>query len=37
MGKPTGFMEYPRDLPAKRKVEERMNDYKEVELTLPAE
>ena len=37
MGKPTGFMEYPRDLPAKRKVEERMKDYKEVELTLPAE
>lgn len=35
MGKPTGFMEYTRDLPTKRKVEERMKDYNEVELTLP--
>jgi len=29
MGKPTGFLEFTRELPAKRKVEERLNDYKE--------
>lgn len=29
MGKPTGFLEFTRELPAKRKVEERVNDYKE--------
>jgi len=29
MGKPTGFLEFTRELPAKRSVEERVNDYKE--------
>ena len=29
MGKPTGFLEYTRELPSKRKVEERVNDYNE--------
>ncbi len=34
MGKPTGFMEFGRELPTKRKIEERIKDYKEIELTL---
>lgn len=29
MGKPTGFMEFTRELPGKRPVRERVNDYKE--------
>lgn len=29
MGKPTGFLEFTRELPAKRPVEERVNDYQE--------
>lgn len=29
MGKPTGFLEYTRELPAKRPVQERVKDYKE--------
>ena len=29
MGKPTGFLEFTRELPAKRPVQERKNDYKE--------
>jgi glutamate synthase (NADPH/NADH) small chain len=29
MGKPTGFLEFTRELPAKRNVEERVNDYNE--------
>ncbi|MBS1598541.1 MAG: glutamate synthase subunit beta [Bacteroidetes bacterium] len=29
MGKPTGFMEFGRELPAKRPVQERKKDYKE--------
>jgi glutamate synthase (NADPH/NADH) small chain len=29
MGKPTGFLEYNRELPSKRPVQERKNDYKE--------
>ncbi len=29
MGKPTGFLEFTRELPSKRKVEERVNDHKE--------
>lgn len=29
MGKPTGFMEFTRELPGKRPVEERVNDYNE--------
>ncbi|MFN4147219.1 MAG: glutamate synthase subunit beta [Runella sp.] len=31
MGKPTGFIEYDRQLPSKRSVEERRLDYKEIE------
>ena len=31
MGKPTGFIEYGRELPTKRSVEERRLDYKEIE------
>ncbi|MEP6846840.1 MAG: glutamate synthase subunit beta [Panacibacter sp.] len=29
MGKPTGFLEFTRELPEKRAVQERVNDYKE--------
>jgi glutamate synthase (NADPH) small chain len=29
MGKPTGFLEYKRELPSKRSVQERRKDYKE--------
>ncbi len=29
MGKPTGFMEFSREMPSKRPVQERVNDYKE--------
>jgi glutamate synthase (NADPH/NADH) small chain len=29
MGKPTGFLEFTRELPAKRPVEERLHDFKE--------
>ena len=29
MGKPTGFLEFTRELPAKRPVQERVNDYNE--------
>lgn len=29
MGKPTGFLEYTRELPSKRPAQERLNDYKE--------
>ncbi len=29
MGKPTGFLEYKRELPEKRPVQERIKDYKE--------
>src|SRR5262250_2706810 len=29
MGKPTGFLEFTRELPQKRPPEERVNDYKE--------
>ncbi|HQQ98407.1 MAG TPA: glutamate synthase subunit beta [Cyclobacteriaceae bacterium] len=31
MGKPTGFLETPRELPAKRAVKERLKDYQEVD------
>ena len=34
MGKPTGFLEHPRQDPAKRPVAERIEDYKEVEQPL---
>ncbi|HNP23166.1 MAG TPA: glutamate synthase subunit beta [Panacibacter sp.] len=29
MGKPTGFIEFTREMPAKRSVQERLNDYNE--------
>lgn len=35
MGKPTGFLEFERALPPKRKVEERLRDYREIERHLP--
>jgi glutamate synthase (NADPH/NADH) small chain len=34
MGKPTGFMEFSRELPAKRPVQERVKDYKEYVLSF---
>ncbi len=34
MGKPTGFMEYRRETPQKRNVEERLRDSREVSLPL---
>jgi len=37
MGKPTGFIEFPRELPEKRPVEERVKDYKEVAKPFPDE
>ena len=30
MGKPTGFMEFGRELPKKRDPKERINDFKEL-------
>jgi NAD(P)H-dependent glutamate synthase small subunit len=35
MAKPTGFLEHPREDPAKRPVAERVGDYKEIEQPLP--
>jgi glutamate synthase (NADPH/NADH) small chain len=37
MGKPTGFLEFTRELPAKRPVEERKHDYKEFISLYPAD
>jgi len=37
MGKPTGFLEYPREAPPYRPVEERIGDYQEVETSLPVD
>jgi NAD(P)H-dependent glutamate synthase small subunit len=37
MGKPTGFMEHPREDPGKRPVAERVGDYKEIEQPLALE
>lgn len=37
MGKTTGFKEYPRELPEKRPVAERIRDYREVYLPFPRE
>lgn len=37
MGKPTGFLEFTRTLPGKRKAEERIQDYKEFVERLPDE
>ncbi len=35
MGKPTGFIEYTRELPQRRPVEERKQDYRDVYMPLP--
>src|ERR1700712_2348022 len=37
MGKPTGFLEFTRELPPKRPVKERINDYNEFVELFPAE
>jgi glutamate synthase (NADPH/NADH) small chain len=37
MGKPTGFIEFTRELPGKRPVTERIKDYKEFVERLPEE
>jgi glutamate synthase (NADPH/NADH) small chain len=37
MGKVTGFMEFDRELPQKRSVQERRGDYREFVLQYPAE
>ena len=37
MGKPTGFMEYRRELPADRPPAERIGDWHEFHLNLPDE
>ncbi|MBV8487725.1 MAG: glutamate synthase subunit beta [Planctomycetaceae bacterium] len=37
MGKPTGFMEIPRELPHRRAVNERLHDYLEVYHPFPVE
>jgi len=37
MGKPTGFMEYGRELPEDRRVEERVGDWQEFHLKLSRE
>ncbi|MEM9935046.1 MAG: glutamate synthase subunit beta [Bacteroidota bacterium] len=37
MGKPTGFKEFDRELPGYRKVEDRVQDYKEITVGFPEE
>jgi glutamate synthase (NADPH) small chain len=37
MGKPTGFLEVRREDPSKRKAAERIRDFREFELPLPAD
>ncbi|MBR9982446.1 MAG: glutamate synthase subunit beta [Desulfatitalea sp.] len=37
MGKPTGFKEYPRELPRRRPVNERIRDFREIYLPFAAE
>jgi glutamate synthase (NADPH) small chain len=37
MGKPTGFLEYSRELPARRPVPERINDWFEIYQPFPEE
>jgi glutamate synthase (NADPH/NADH) small chain len=37
VGKPTGFLEYPRELPARRPVTERVNDWFEIYQDFPRE
>jgi glutamate synthase (NADPH/NADH) small chain len=35
MGKPTGFLEYQREVPQRRPVEDRLNDWQEVYIPFP--
>ncbi len=37
MGKPTGFMEFKREVPQRRSVEERLNDWRDVYTPFPVE
>ena len=37
MGKPTGFMEIPRETPTRRPIPERVHDYLEVYNPFPEE
>jgi glutamate synthase (NADPH/NADH) small chain len=37
MGKTTGFLEYPRELPSRRPPQERVNDWFEIYLDFPEE
>ena len=37
MGKPTGFLEFDRELPAKRDPKERINDYREIYIDFDDE
>src|ERR1041385_864675 len=37
MGKLRGFMEYPRVMPPRRPIEERVHDWREIYLDLPEE
>jgi glutamate synthase (NADPH/NADH) small chain len=37
VGKTTGFLEYPRETPARRPVDERVNDWREVYHEFPAQ
>ncbi len=37
MGKPTGFLEFPRVTPQRRPVPERLRDWREVYLPFPEE
>ena len=37
MGKDSGFMEYTREMPARRPVSERINDWFEIYLDFPEE
>lgn len=37
MGKPTGFLEFSRELPSKRAVKERVNDYREFVEKYPTQ
>jgi len=37
MGKTTGFMEYPRELPSRRPVTQRINDWFEIYMEMPEE
>ncbi len=37
MGKPTGFMEFTRELPQRRSIDERTRDWKEVYVEFPSQ